>query len=318
MSDTKPEGTDNKQQGDQKPQGEQKQGGRGKGPRRDRREGGEGRRGPRREGDRRQGGEGGRGDRKEGGRGPRRDRKPRGDKEWIPVTKLGRLVKEKKITSLEQIFQYGIPIKESQIVDFFIPKESLKDEVMKISPVQKVTRAGQRTRFKAVVIIGDGNGHCGLGIKVAAEVANAIRGALTLAKLSLIPVRKGYWGSNLGKPHTIPFKVTGKAGSVSVRLIPAPRGTGIVAAPVPKKLLQYAGVDDVFTGSNGHTKTLPNFVKATFAAISKTYCYLTPDLWKNQEAKAAPFEEFSDYLANPVKSTAPAHNERGGYQKKRE
>lgn len=289
----------------EKRQGDRRPGGPRRGPRRegggDRREGG----GERREGgDRREGGRGPRregGDRRDGGRGrgPKRDRKPR-DKEWIPVTKLGRLVKEKKITSLEQIFQYAIPIKEAQIVDFFITKEQLKDEVMKISPVQKQTTAGQRTRFKAVVAIGDGNGHCGLGIKCGAEVATAIRGALTLAKLSLTPVRRGYWGSNLGKPHTIPFKVTGKAGSVCVRLIPAPRGTGIVAAPVPKKLLQFAGVDDIFTGANGHTKTLPNFVKATYAALSKTYYYLTPDLWKKQENEPIPFEKYSDYLSTPA------------------
>lgn len=64
----------------------------------------------------------------------------------VPVTKLGRLVKENKIKSIEQIYLFSLPIKEYQIVDFFLPK--LKDEVMKIMPVQKQTRAGQRTRFK--------------------------------------------------------------------------------------------------------------------------------------------------------------------------
>merc|ERR1712098_359755 len=75
------------------------------------------------------------------------------EKEWQPVTKLGRLVKAGKITSMEEIYLHSLPIKEYQIVDNFLPK--LKDEVMKIKPVQKQTRAGQRTRFKAVVIIGD-------------------------------------------------------------------------------------------------------------------------------------------------------------------
>lgn len=262
---------------------------------------------------RQQGGDRKQGDRRQGGQrrgGPRRGRKPRGEKEWIPVTKLGRLVKDRKITKLEQIYQFSIPIKEAQIIDFFVPKDVLKDEVMKISPVQKATRAGQRTRFKAIVAIGDGNGHCGLGIKCAAEVATAIRGALILAKLSLAPVRRGYWGSNLGKPHTIPFKVTGKCGSVSVRLIPAPRGTGIVAAGVPKKLLQFAGIEDIFTSSIGHTKTLGNFVKATYAAVAKTYCYLTPDLWDDQVAQTNPFEEHSEWLENPVKTTGFSDNKR--------
>jgi small subunit ribosomal protein S2e len=63
------------------------------------------------------------------------------------------------------------------------------------------------------------------------------------------------------------MKITGRCGSVRVRLIPAPRGTGIVGAPTSKKLLTFAGVEDVFTSSSGSTKTLENFVKATFDAL---------------------------------------------------
>lgn len=74
-------------------------------------------------------------------------------------------------------------------------------------PVQKQTTAGQRTRFKAIVALGDSNGHVGLGVKCSKEVATAIRGALILGKLSVVPVRRGYWGNKLGKPHTIPCKV---------------------------------------------------------------------------------------------------------------
>ena len=182
-----------------------------------------------------------------------------------PVTKLGRLVKDGKIKSLEEIYLFSLPIKEYQIVDSFLPK--LKDEVMKIMPVQKQTRAGQRTRFKAFVAIGDSDGHVGLGVKCAKEVATAIRGAIILAKLSVIPVRRGYWGAQLGEPHTVPSKVSGKVGSVMCRLIPAPRGTGIVAAPASKRLLQLAGVQDCYTQSKGSTATMGNFLKATFAAV---------------------------------------------------
>merc|ERR1711862_1088908 len=124
---------------------------------------------------------------------------------WVPVTKLGRLVIDRHITSLEQIYRYALPIKESQIIDYFLP--SLKDEVVKIMPVQKQTTAGQRTRFKAFVVVGDGAGHLGLGVKCASEVAGSIQGAITAAKLSVVPIRKGYWGNKIGAPHTIPFKV---------------------------------------------------------------------------------------------------------------
>jgi len=206
-------------------------------------------------------------------------------------------VKDGKIKYLEEIYLHSLPVKEYQIIDYFL-KDKLKDEVMKISPVQKQTRAGQRTRFKAIIVVGDSDGHIGLGEKLAKEVANAIKGAIFAAKLTVIPVRRGYWGNRIGKPHTVPCKVNGKCGSVNFRLIPAPRGTGIVAAPAPKKVLQLAGIQDVYTQARGQTATQQNFVKATFVALKETYSYLTPDLWPAYEFTKAPFQEHSDYLAD--------------------
>jgi small subunit ribosomal protein S2e len=199
------------------------------------------------------------------------------------------------IKKLEEIYLFSLPIKEYQIVDWFLGTK-LQDEVMKIMPVQKQTRAGQRTRFKAFVIVGDMDGHIGLGVKCSKEVATAIRGAIILAKLAVVPVRRGYWGNKIGAPHTVPSKITGSCGSVQMRLVPAPRGTGIVAGRTPKKVLNYAGIHDVFTSSNGSTKTLGNFVKATFDALSKTYGFLTPDLWTETLLTKVPFQEFTDFL----------------------
>lgn len=240
-----------------------------------------------------------RGDRRGRGRGRGRGSKD-DEKEWVPVTKLGRLVKDGKLQSIEQIYLFSLPIKEYQIIDFFLPK--MKDEVMKIMPVQKQTQAGQRTRFKAFVAIGDSKGHIGLGVKCAKEVANAIRGAMIAAKLSVIPVRRGYWGNKIGEPHTVPEKVSAKSGSVSVRLIPAPRGTGLVAAPASKKILQLAGIEDCYTASRGKTKTMGNFIKAAFACCSQTYGYLTPDLWAETRFISSPYQQFSDHLAKAEKS----------------
>merc|ERR1719301_513075 len=196
------------------------------------------------------------------------------------MTKLGRLVKEKKIESIEDIYLHSLPIKEPQIIDNFFAPGTLKDEVMKIHPVQKMTSAGQRNRFVCYVLVGDSAGHIGLGSKCAKEVATAIRGGIIAAKMNLIPVRRGYWGGRIGPPHTVPMKVHGKCGSVRVRLIPAPRGSGIVGSPTAKKMLSMAGVSDCFTASCGHTRSKGNFMKATFQALGATYSYLTPDLWK--------------------------------------
>jgi small subunit ribosomal protein S2e len=226
----------------------------------------------------------------------------------VPVTKLGRLVKEGKIKSLEEIYLFSIAIKEAEIIDYFLG-DSLKDEVVQLSPVQKQTQAGQRTRFRAYLLVGDQKGHVGIGQKVSGEVANAIRGALIDAKLSLVPVRTGWWGARFGAPHTVPCKVTGKCGSVTFRVIPAPKGTGIVAAKTPKRLLVAAGYQDCYTESRGKTKTRGNFVKAAFQAVAKTYKYLSPDLWAQAKFVKSPYQEFTDFLRD-------AKNSKRSYAKK--
>ncbi|KAK9184712.1 hypothetical protein WN943_025063 [Citrus x changshan-huyou] len=213
-------------------------------------------------------GRGGRGDRG-GPRDRHRARRREEEEKWVLVKKLGRLVREGKIKSLKQIYLHSLPIKE--------------------------------TRFKAFVVVGDTDGHVGLGVKCSKEVATAIRGAIILTKLSVIPVRRGYWGNKIGRPHIVPCKVTGKCGSATVRMVPAPRGAGIVAARVPKKVLQFAGIDDVFTSSRGSTKTLGNFVKATFECLLKTYGFLTPDFWRETRFVKSPYQEYTDLLtAKPI------------------
>lgn len=81
-----------------------------------------------------------------------------------------------------------------------------------------------------------------------------------------------------------------------LQLIPAPRGTSLVASPAVKRLLQLAGIEDAYTSSSGSTKTLENTLKATFAAISNTYGFLTPNLWKETKLIRSPLDEFADTL----------------------
>lgn len=136
---------------------------------------------------------------------------------------------------------------------------------------------------------------------------------MVAAKLSLVPVRRGYWGNKIGNVHTVPVKVTGKCGSVRVRLIPAPRGTGIVGAPTSKKLLQFAGVEDCFTSTTGSTKTLENFIKATFDALQNTYGFLTPDLWPKTDFLPSPFIFYADFLKQQSEKRGRGdREERGG------
>ena len=243
------------------------------------------------------------------GKGNRRGPRDQKEEDWVPLTNLGRLVKMGLVTKLEQIFYHSIPIKEYQIVDELVKKnnKTLKEECMKIKSVQKQTKAGQRTRFKAVVAVGDEDGHIGVGSKLAKEVQVAMKGAVIAAKLNIVPVRRGYWGGKIGLPHTLATKITGKCGSVRLRLIPAPKGTGIIGAPPTKKLLGFAGVEDIFSQSTGSTDTMENFVRAIYDALYKSYKYLSPELWNlssnNGENIFVKYNEnLKQYKANPPKS----------------
>ncbi|KAK7814184.1 hypothetical protein U0070_000500 [Myodes glareolus] len=99
-----------------------------------------------------------------------------------------------------------------------------------------------------------------------------------LAKLPF--VWRGYCGNKIGKLCTCSMQGDRHRDSGLAYLIPALRGTGVISAPFPQKLLLWAGISDCHISARGCTATLGNFAKATFDAISKTYSYLTPELWK--------------------------------------
>ncbi|MCD6154254.1 MAG: 30S ribosomal protein S5, partial [Candidatus Verstraetearchaeota archaeon] len=136
--------------------------------------------------------------------------------EWIPRTTLGKLVKEGKITSIYQIYNLNLTILEPEIIDILVPE--IKHEIIDISIVQKQTDAGELSRFKVAVVIGNENGLIGIGTAKGKQLRLAINKAIENAKLNIIPVNRGCgsWECSCRKPHSVPFKVIGKSGSVEV------------------------------------------------------------------------------------------------------
>lgn len=199
--------------------------------------------------------------------------------EWVPRTKLGRMVLEGKISSLEEIFVNGFKISEPQIVDVLIP--NLEEEVINISLVQKQTDASEKSRFKAIVAVGNRNGCIGIGSGKDVQVRNAIEKAAKNARLNISLIQRGCgsWECGCGQPHSLPFEVTGKCGAVKIKIIPGPRGLGLVAGEVAKVILRLAGIKDCWTRSYGPTRTVPSFTYALFDALKKTYEVVTPSDW---------------------------------------
>ncbi|MBD3228854.1 MAG: 30S ribosomal protein S5 [Candidatus Lokiarchaeota archaeon] len=197
--------------------------------------------------------------------------------EWNPRTRVGQLVKEGYITSINELFQNVLNIRETEIIDILLPR--LQEEVLDINLVQKQTDAGEKSRFKALVAVGC-EGFLGIGESKNPEIGPAIRSAISHAKLNISPIRRGCGSSECrcGGLHSLPFNVSGKCGSVSVYLKPAPRGLGIVAAKTVKTILKLAKIEDVWSRTKGHTKTAVNFAKATFRALKNTYSIISP-LW---------------------------------------
>jgi small subunit ribosomal protein S5 len=190
--------------------------------------------------------------------------------EWVPQTKLGKLVKEGQVTTMSEALVSGLPIREYQIVDALLPE--IRDEVLDINMVQRMTDSGRRVKFRATVIVGNGDGFIGIGEGKDVQVGVAIRKAIDTAKMNIISIKRGCgsWECGCGLGHTVPFAVKGKAGSVEVELRPAPRGLGLAAGGTAKKVLEIAGIKDVWTKVYGETRTTINFANATFDALMKT------------------------------------------------
>lgn len=204
--------------------------------------------------------------------------------EWVPKTELGRQVRARQITDINEILDNGHTILEAQITDTLLPE--MQSDLLLIGQskgkfgggrrrvfrqTQKKTREGNKPRFAAYAVVGNGDGIVGLGYGKARETVPAREKAQRKAKLNVFKIARGAgsWESPVREPHTIPFTVEGKCGSVVVRLIPAPKGKGLIAEKEIQKILQAAGVEDVWSQTFGQTKNKINLIKATEQALRK-------------------------------------------------
>jgi len=202
--------------------------------------------------------------------------------DWKPQTKLGHLVRDKKMKDLDEVLKQKVL--EPEIIDLLT---NLKSEILNIGQAkgkfgggkrrawrqtQKKTKEGNVPTFSCMVVVGNGEGYIGLGYGRAKETLPARAKASRIAKLNLMKIKRGCasFDCTCGEPHTVPFVVEGKSGSCRVKLIPAPQGTGLVIGDEGKKILRVAGIKDVYSVSDGQIRTTINLAKACMDALSKT------------------------------------------------
>lgn len=202
---------------------------------------------------------------------PQRRRYQKVEEVWIPKTSIGKRVVAGEINSMEEILSKGLRIQEAGIVKKLLP--DLKTEVIDVGIVQKMTPNGQSTRFKALVAAGNQNGWLGIGMGKSKQMRIAIEKANNAAYLSVSPVKLGCgsWECRCDQKHSVPFKVKGKGGSVTIEILPAPRGLGLVAGRKIRNLLKLAGLKDAWTTAKGSTTTMNSTSKAVLQCLRHTF-----------------------------------------------
>ena len=203
--------------------------------------------------------------------GPPRRRYQKEEEVWIPKTSIGKRVIAGEINSMEEILSEGLRIQEAGIVKKLLP--DLKTEVIDVGIIQKMTPNGQSTRFKALVAAGNENGWLGIGMGKSKQMRIAIEKANNAAYLNVSPVKLGCgsWECRCDQKHSVPFKVKGKGGSVTIEILPAPRGLGLVAGGKIRNLLKMAGLKDAWTTAKGSTPTMNSTSKAVLNCLRQTF-----------------------------------------------
>ena len=202
---------------------------------------------------------------------PRRPRREPVVIPWVPKTILGKKVDSGEITTMEEIYEKGYRIQEAGIIKKLLP--DLKTEVIDVGLIQKMTPNGQSTRFKALVAAGNENGWLGIGLGKSKQMRIAIEKANNAAFLNVSPVKLGCgsWECRCDQKHSVPFKVKGKGGSVTIEILPGPRGLGLVAGGKIRNLLRLAGLKDAWTSTKGSTTTMNSTSKALLECLRQTF-----------------------------------------------
>lgn len=204
--------------------------------------------------------------------------------EWKAKTEIGQKVKNNEIKDIREIISKGLKIKESEIVDSLIP--DIKVDLLLIGQskgkfgggqrrvfkqTQKKTKEGNKPKFATCAVAGNEDGYVGVGYGKSKETVPAREKAIRNAKLSVIAVKRGCgsWECSCKENHSIPFMVEGKCGSCIVKLMPSPKGTGLIVEKECAKILKMAGIKDVYSKTKGQTKTKINLIKACMVALKK-------------------------------------------------
>lgn len=136
----------------------------------------------------------------------------------------------------------------------------LQERLVAVNRVAKTVKGGRTMRFSALVVVGDGNGHVGCGQGKAAEIPEAIRKAVEQAKRNMVHVSM--------EGTTIPHEIIGKFGRGHIVLMPAAKGTGVLAGGPARAVIELVGIKDIKTKSYGSNNPI-NCVKATIAGLSQ-------------------------------------------------
>jgi small subunit ribosomal protein S5 len=202
-------------------------------------------------------------------------------RDWKPKTALGKRVRAKEIQNIDEIIDNGLTILEPEIVDSLLQLES---ELLLIGQAkgkfgggqrrvfrqtQKKTREGNKPKFTTLAVVGNKDGYIGIGLGKSKETVPAREKALKAAKLNIFKISRGNgsWQSNSQEPNSIPFAVEGKCGSIRMKLMPAPKGTGLCVEKECAKILALAGIKDVWSKTQGQTKNKINMVSACEDAL---------------------------------------------------